>query len=540
MPGQRIDPPSSGERGRSIGAGVGAKLPRMGWTAYYQVLRDAPLTDDEVRAVADLVRTERKRPWEAESFSLRIARERRGDRVVASGWNKLAGDDPARLASALGRLHELLGGELRASDDFGVLPRGAPLVDVRDEDLVAPETLAPASATVPHVDGADVDQLIDALAAADAAAVKTALGEKLAAHEAAAIATAIYRRYASIGHHSHLRAALGDALRRLDRPAAIADAFLAAWRAPKGTYFYGDMPLPDGFADAIVEVPAVHAQLAADVVGAEQAGDNELALRCAERACGLLARTATGRRTLISTIRALRGKSLTWRVELYMFVPAHRALAERGDASVVPTLLRYAGSAKRFNRFVMEGLVRLAPERMRAHVLAIAEAGGHRSETISLLRTLGGADALIARLVARKEAPLEQRLVDPDRELRHGALKELVKRKDPATFVTLVLAEALDKYLRARTEDPSSPFGWYEWKELIPEDIGRESTAKKLQWMSAVGKNLLPPQDVWPCVAKILEVGPGAVEATYPVQELVLDAATLAALEAEEGAQLTA
>lgn len=509
----------------------------MGWTAYYQVLRDAPLREDEIARVAELVRRQRKQPWDGEPFRVAIARVPRADRVIADGWNKLSMDDASSdtelLQAALDELTRLLGGELRVRDDFGALTKGKKPVDVPYGELVDPTELVAAPPVA--VDSADITSLLEALIATEDSEQRKDVLARLAASDALAVVRAIYADYPTLGRNYYVRDALRDALDRLPDPAQVAREFLAVWNAPSGTYYYGDMRLPQAFMAAIGAVPEVAAQLARDFGAIDNAGDDELPYRRAAAAAEVL--IAAGQlRPVIETLRARRSAQGSWRLRSYGFDDPHRTLAELGDQRVVPTLLLFLGRAKKFGleKFVMRGLVRLAPERARPHVLELAKRGVHRRECIEWLRALGGNDELADQLAARAQAPIQERAIDVDQETRHDALRELAGRKDRSMFTSLVLAEALDKRLRARTDYPGMPFSWRDWKGVIPDELFDATTEEKLEW----SKTALAAQDVWPEVAEILDAGAAKIAERYPNETLDFDEPTLAALEAEETAQL--
>jgi hypothetical protein len=178
----------------------------MGWTAYYQVRRTRALTKAEIRGVAELVRTQRNLPWEGEQIRLYVARGRRADHIIAAGSNKLAGDDVDRLDKALESLHDLLGGELLVADDLGGLGSLDELIDVDEDELADVRTLAPE--TVHAIDGADVDVVVNALAAADSRAAQDSLIDQLAGVDPMAVALTIYKRYKTLGHRPHVQQAL--------------------------------------------------------------------------------------------------------------------------------------------------------------------------------------------------------------------------------------------------------------------------------------------------------------------------------------------
>ena len=98
----------------------------MGWTAYYQILRDRPLAEAEVVALYDFVRKTNRKPWNGEQFGLRVTRHARRDHVLATGGQKFplsdSSDDQERLCEVLTELSKLIEDiEVRVEDDFNIL-----------------------------------------------------------------------------------------------------------------------------------------------------------------------------------------------------------------------------------------------------------------------------------------------------------------------------------------------------------------------------------------------------------------------------------
>lgn len=555
----------------------------MGWTAYYEVIRGHGLSSDEVAAIADLVRRQRKLAWDSETFSVAIAPQGGPGNVVAMGMTKMAMDeesgDSAQLATAITELVRAIpGGELRVGDDFGmfgwderdgcVVGGGRPtaaLVDPPRDGFVAPDALAPVA---PAAIASDVPGLVAQLAALDREDQKREIVDRLAACDPVEVARAIYAAYLEVGREHHARAALYVALERITDVQAIASDFLDAWRNGRGTYFYGDLPLPAPFCDAIAQVPEVVDQLVADVAAAEAAGDEELPHRRAEVALDLLARATAPRamRALLELIRRYRGRRVDWRLQLYLLDRAHFALGAHGDARAVPSLLHYLGTMTclhRAHESALRGLARLAPARARPLLIALSDA--HGAQLHELLVVVGGAEtapalrrlaqhpvehvraSAAAGLQALGEAPapyieraVEDRAVDADRRIRADALDELSRSAVKDRFLSLVLADALDKHLRAQIGDSVLGVTWSAWRDLVPAVVLDGSTALKVQWAQTVGRSVLGEQAIWPSVAPVLTLGPAAVCASYPAQLVAFDPATLAALAADEAAILAA
>ncbi len=554
----------------------------MGWAVHYQILRDGALTDEETAAIAALARAQEKVAWDGEGFPVAIARGARADRVLADGTTKLAQDsdsqDVARLAEAVRALVDAAPGcELRIADDLACLgwdrasgrvldaAPTAPPLRVPGGELADPRALAPAAPPALDLAALDAAGLVAALARLDNEQrdLAKAIVARLDALPARDVATAILGRYSTVGRSFEVRGALGGALRRIDDPAAVAGAFLSAWRKGRGTYFYGDLPKPERFCDAIAPLPAVAAQMAADVAAAATAGDADLPWRRAEAALDLVGRDRSDRglRALLELIRARRGRALAWREELYVFDTAHEKLATYGDARAAPTLLHYLGTMKKCARAhaaALHGLVRVAPERARPHVLALAARGTWNRLAAELLVALGGDDTTphlvrlaghfdkSARATAAKALrargteppgeppPVEEFVADPDREARHEALRALAGRRDRALFVSLVALHALDAALRERTQFPGLPFSWWDWKGVLPDEIITAPPAKQLAWARGAGKEMVGEQRLLPAAKEVFARGVAAVAATCPSELLAFDGDTLRALAAEE------
>lgn len=510
----------------------------MGWTVSYQVLRDRPLDQHEIVKLADLVRRQLKQPWDSESFHLAVATTPRADRVIADGMNKISmgqtSQDVELIKAAVSELHALLGGELRVSDDFQVLSKTPRPIHIAYGELVDVTTLVAAPPVeVAASDG--IPELIAKMIEVSDYKLRKPIEERLAQHDPVEIARFIYRAYAQLGKDDGVRSALSAALGRVSDPSVLVPDFLAMWPHPTGTYFYGDMPKPTSFVTAIARDPRIIEQMIADVERTLR-DPTEMPCRCAAAAIDILG--AGGHvREIVDAIRKRRGRSLSTDERYTMFNHAHRVLASSNDPRVVPTLLRFVGTEKSFGAAsrVMDGLVTLAPDRVRPYVVTLAKRGVHRRDCIKWLGQLGDPDGLIEPLTARANAPIEERAVDVDRDTRHSALREIHKRVDPSTYVSLVLAESLDKFLRARTDFPGLPFSWHDWRDKLPPGEAVEgTTAKKLKWYELVGKNLLGPQVIWPSVKVLQERGPAAVSPEYPSELLEFDAATVATLEREE------
>lgn len=151
----------------------------MGWTSYYQILRDRPFDDEELRLLVMRVAAHNRLPWDGEPFHLAVARAPRPDDVIAIGYQKLGRDlestDLERLSAVLREIVDTFAGvELRVSDDHGLfgwdleirevttdVPR-VPLVAVDAGDEFIELTAVPPAAA-PH-DEALLDELLDCFA----------------------------------------------------------------------------------------------------------------------------------------------------------------------------------------------------------------------------------------------------------------------------------------------------------------------------------------------------------------------------------------
>lgn len=579
----------------------------MGWHLHYQLLRDTPLTADELAAVAALNLEAATTSWDGSPFGLMVAPAARADRVVAEGSTQLPlgeSDDAERLDIMVVKAWTIVAGaELRIADDFGAFgwdpdrrsisgARRTPRpVDVVRGELVDPKTLTevPLPPVVDRVAallarvaaGAEVaaadldDEAIGALLTTLPATERDdprrePIMALLARAEPDRVVAVGFARYAGLATCYEARSAIERAMARLARPVDLADAFLAVWRAGQGVYYYGDLPLTDRFRDAVAPLPAVVAQMIADVLAFEVSdhGD-DLAGRRAEHAVAMLARgrTDAGLHALIALIDRWRGRPLPWRLELGVLDRAHEHLARHGDVRVFATLLHFLATMTKdhgCHRTALEALARLDPDRARPIVFAIDDLGALTPTVVIALTTIGGDDAL-ARLRALARHPdravwlgarraLEQAGLDPglepvppppeelvthpDRDTRHKALRELHDRKDRSLMLSLCAAEALDALLRARTDDSGLPFSWYGWDQVLPPEVPRMRADARLRWLLGDGAAAMGPQVRWPAIEPILATDAATVAASMPSLLYRLPADALAALRAEEAALL--
>jgi hypothetical protein len=120
----------------------------MGWTAYYQILRERPLNKEEVGTLYDFIRRTNRKPWDGEYFGLIVTCHARPDHVLATGWQKFplsdSSDDQERLLEVLTELSTLVDDvEVRVADDFETFgwdeETGAAAMDGPTTELVAIE-----------------------------------------------------------------------------------------------------------------------------------------------------------------------------------------------------------------------------------------------------------------------------------------------------------------------------------------------------------------------------------------------------------------
>jgi hypothetical protein len=578
----------------------------MGWTASYQLLRETPLSSDEIAAIAILNQEASTEPWQGESFSVAVAPGAREDRVIVSGWNKFPlgeSEDPERLEGVLQRLRELVpGAELRVIDDFGYFKergkRQPEWIDVPSAELVDPASLAPPppmplpAAVVDLVaaeragqapvvsDAQQIDALFMALTKINPSDPRCTSIECLLGRAPAQLVSQVgLESYMDLSTYYHARAVLERALCRAEDLPALCEPFLEAWLRPEGVYYYGDMPLPDRFRDAMAAEPEVVAQMSADLNRIEQRLEEEVTYRCAEHAAAFLARgrTDAGLHALVSFVRRWRDCPRPWRLDVGAFSAAHEHLAYHGDARAFATLLAYVGSMRSDSRCVraaLSALVRIDPARASSYLLAMARAevifptaiarelpllglaitrADEQTEVILQLRRLSGYPAPEVRRLAREglelldvpvnpeddaQPPPEQLILHPDREVRREAMYTLHARKDVSLFLSLAAAESVDAHLRERLGDSCLPFTWYGWDERLPKDFLRVRSAGAFAWAQEHAAQLFGPQKILPAISPVLSAGPAAVAVTYPSQLFRLPSAELASLDLEEAAML--
>lgn len=571
----------------------------MGWTASYQLLRETPLSPEEIGALALLNQQVGTEPWECEAFSVSIAPAPRPDQVLAFGCTKLPNgdsEDPDRLQLALDRLAALVAGaELRVVDDYGFFApargRQPVWIDVEWDAFVDPASLAPPplqpllESLAAHVAAEEagaapvitepqmIRELFGALIKLEGSDPRHPALERLLGRAApAAVARVGLELYPELATYYAARAALGSALEKVEDFAPLVEPFLEAWYAPKGIYYYGDMPLTDRFRDALAPLPEVVQQMSEDLLAVEQRPDDDVTGRCAEHAAGFLARgrTNSGLRALLELIGRWRGRARPWRLDLGAWSSAHEQLGLHGDARSFATLAHFLGTMKadhRAHRAALAGLVRIDAPRAARYILALAQANAMLPVVVALLPQLGAAlrDEAIATLrrlgtyplpevrrlareglahlaadagpEAEQPAP-EALLIHPDREVRAQALRAVHERKDASLYLSLTAAEGVDAHLRALSGDPGLPFSWHGWDARLPAAALRLRSTDTLAWAREHAEAVLGPQTILPAIEPVLAEGALAVASTYGSGLLRLSEAELAELLSEEAETL--
>ncbi len=585
----------------------------MGWSVYYQVVRERRLDAGELALVAGLVRDANAQPWDSESFGLAVPAAEQPSGVIARGCTKLSmddgSDDGERICDALSKLQALLpSASVRAADDFeelgwnaaqqrfdfGARERRALEKQAHDGDWasvltlvppdapVRPATLDAALAAVAAGTGLDAasrhdDALIgEALQAMSAPeAVTDPLRAVLAACDPDAVARAALARYPEIQHGYHTRSAIHDALRAVTDVAALAPAFVTAWGQPKGTYYYGDLSLPDGFAAALAAESLVQDRLLADLADLDEGrADSDIAQRRSARAAELLAasRTPRARRWMLEMLGRRRGAEASHAVRYHLLLPVLEGLGRYPDPAVAPTLLLAldgSDGCTRADKQAIIGAAQVAPDLALPVLRSLLQRGLGLSGALAAARGLGARALALAdviepylayplrwvRLEARDalaalrgttpapEAPgpePESCVLHPDREVRHEALRLLHDRKDTSLFRSLVLAEVIDAELRRVTDYPGLPFSWWEWKGLLPEDIIQTRPAQRAAWARSEAAAALGPQRILDALAAVQDRPVADVVADYPPQHFHLDQPTHTALLAAEASALAA
>lgn len=573
----------------------------MGWTASYQLLRDRPLDDEELAALADYVERNNQPPWEGERFGLVVTREARADRIVADGWQKLPMTtetaDLERLCVVLNGLAAVLPGvEIRIDDDHGAFGWDAAVGRVTTEDDPGPAPLeltrearatfaAPGSLIPPRfrplppkvaawlTGQGEPSQailraaLVELVTMAEGHPARADLLARLALAPAGRLAKAGLKAYADIARSHGAWDVAKAALERLADPAEVVDEFLAVWCKPRGIYWYGDMRFPEALLDGMARQPAVQQQLLDDVAAALAGAPSELAHRRAEHAAELLgrARSAPALVALIAGARATRGARLSMDMTLRTVTGLYEGLVRAAVPAVAPTLLLELGTALRAGRphaRAVTALVAIDPGRAGPLLAALVGAGALTWELVPVLQGIGDepARAALARLCAHPEPrereraraalralgveppaevavpPPEALIAHPDTGVRERAMRAIDEAGDRSRMAGLAIAGAIDRALRQR----EGIVGGLAWRllEPMPGKVRRASLDAQLAWFAGDDARDLPAQVLWPEAEAAVALGVDALVARVPRQWPRLDAATEAALIAEEAAIL--
>ena len=566
----------------------------MGLTVQYHFMREAPLTADERKWLAELAAMLNEEPWDAEAFHLEVARGEPPDRVVACGGMKLAASDESsdvqRLSAALEVVRARLGAELRVTDDLGVLGGSAvSLVQVSRDDFVDVATFAPPPtvkltkklAALAASDGVVADertmaQALRALAALDRKhPTAVALRALLARSAPVLVVSAGLRGYGALHRKQSAWDAVHEAMKHVHDVTPIVLGFLAMWRSPKGVYWYHDLWMPPRLSAALAAQPVVETELRAALREVDGAGgDDEIVYRRAERAATMLAhgRSDAGLGALLWMLRGTRTTRKPHSHQYHVRIPALRALADNDDARCFATFVL---ELDRMNTLgqpyddLVPALARIDAARARPIVLELPRRSILADAVIEALAVLGKNDhdargvlaAFLAhpnpavwkrareRLTALGEpvestaivepAP-EELVTHPDLETRHRALKTIADRRDRSTCVSLMAAELLDAMLRQQIDYRGMPFSWHDWKDVLPQQVRNLGARARLAWARDEGQAQLGPQVVFDAVRPVLERGAASVAADYPSPLFRLADADRAAFEAEEDAVLRA
>ncbi|MGN6110280.1 MAG: hypothetical protein ACTHU0_34575, partial [Kofleriaceae bacterium] len=388
----------------------------MGWTAYYQILRDRPLEEPELVQLVYFIDSANRPPWECEGFRLAVTRDPRADGVIGYGWTKVPFDvdestDHERLCEVLtALLGEIPGIEVRLSDDFGAFgwdpalrmfslhdAPGPPLVELPDADL---STFAPPSALVSSpvkplsdealafVDEGEADEelaarmLIELSELPDDHPDRGYLRENLAGLPARTLAVAGLSSYGEIGRSYAVWQLVCRAIDQLEDIEPLVEPFLALWRAPRGIYWYGDLSLSEIARERLARSPQIEAQLLADLADSLEGSELELVHRRAEHAALMLGRSGSraAQAALVEATRVLRDRPVSSNQRAHTARGVLGGLVLVGRPLVVPSLLLAVGTDPAFVRHQhepLEMLARLAPHRVHPLLTGYAALGEH-------------------------------------------------------------------------------------------------------------------------------------------------------------------
>jgi hypothetical protein len=564
----------------------------MGWSAYYQILRDRPLDEVEVVAVSEFIRNTNRTRWKGEDFRLRLTRDARPDHLLGFGSQKFSGSggsgDRTRLCKVLTALSKLLDDvEVRVDDDFNVFgwndERGeaamdgptTELVSLRNYDgFVEPEKLLPSPPVpLPKVVAAFVGGAKPTRKTVAAALVHHAsmdLGDSQRDPLAKAfLATPTLMRaqagldaFGAISTKPETWAFVGPALASHSDVTPIVNDFLAMWAKPELVYSCDLRALGDAVLDALSRVPEVEEQMLSDLrSGCEHGESNEMCRR-AERAAEMLGRARSRRALLelIETARSIRPSVASGHRD-HLRPGIIAALRGFDVPEVVPTLLHdvASGTSPRERGASIVTLAHLAPSRVMPILEHLVATGEAIVSTISALQRIGDQAAIAAlrRLCEFPDAagrdrasaalralgveptevgplpPPEELVTHVHRDVRHAALRELDERGNMRTVGSFIAATELDDALAKRFG--LSTRGW-KMRDLLAAPVRKQAYA----WLRGRDASDLPEQVIWPAVEQVLAKGADAVALTYPTPWPAIDPTWERSVLAEENAVIEA
>ena len=346
----------------------------MGWTAYYQLLRDRPLDEAEAVKLCDFIRKTNRKPWDGESFGLRLSRDARPDHVLAHGAQKFPradeSDDQERLLGVLTELSKLIEDvEVRVEDDFNVFgwdddaneaAMDGPtteLVSIKDYDsFESPEKLlGPRPEPLPTaVDellaGAKPHRKMVASALVEYANMpaedprREALENVLRATPALMRVQAALYTFGLLTGSTEALQIVAAAQPSTDEVASIVEDFLVQWEKPRGVYWFELLlsSLGKTTLDALARIPKIEKKMRGDLRKAVDEDAPDLTYRCARAAATMLGRSRSRQAlyVLIQTARDLRPHK-EWRDPgpRYSVMPdVIAALKKFEGPEIIPTL----------------------------------------------------------------------------------------------------------------------------------------------------------------------------------------------------------
>jgi hypothetical protein len=532
-------------------------MPRlMGWTAYYQILRDRPLNEEEIETLHDFIRRTNRDSWDGESFNLKMTRAARPDHVLGYGAQKFpwsdASDDQRRLLKVLTALFKLVDDvEVRVEDDFNTFgwddERNRAAMDGPTTELVAikdydsfhdpaklvgnrPEPLPIAVAEL--LEGKKPSRKNVAAALVEHAHMTSEDGRQVELANVLRATPAQLRVQAGldvfdkIDGKTETLQIIADA--ELQEVAPIVVDFLTTWKDAHGVHFYERLTqaLGSKTLDALARVPAVEKEMLADLRAAREEDASEMTYRCASAAADLLGRAGSRHvlHALVDTASEIRFTS-----ELRPFEHRAQVLSAilaallRFDApEIVPTLV-YAVASRttvaHLRGAAIVKLARLAPQRVMPFIEHLVTTGEATSSVLEALQIIGGDEATVRlhELDAAADAiavnPPEELVAHVHRDVREAALTKLDERRDQSTLLSFIAAAALHNALAERFDTPTS-----SWKtpELLSALMRKQPFERQVAWLRGKGGAAFPPQVIWPSIERVLADGPKAVALTYP------------------------